>query len=134
MALLRYLFWPNPGNASYSSPKVTLLLLFCVLLIAGTFAIAAWRRKQSNPMTKKLSKSWPAASFWFGIAALLMIISRVEEIQFLAMRFLWVIWIAGVAFYIYVQIRQFRTRHYAVLPRERVLDPRDRYLPGKKKR
>ena len=30
--------------------------------------------------------------------------------------------------------KQFRTRHYEVLPKQRVEDPREKYLPKKKKR
>jgi len=129
----RFFFYPNPGNAQYGSPMQTTLIILCVALIAFSFGLWYWRKHLQNPVTRKLSRSWGSASFWFGIAGLVLVVARVEEIQFLAMRLLWVLWWAGVAVYLFFQVRTFRARHCKVLPKERVFDPRDRYLPGKRK-
>jgi len=128
-----FLFWPNPGNATYQSPKAIALMAFCVLLIVLAVLISFWRRRLRNHITKKLSRSWASASFWFGLTGLIFVIARVEQIQFVSMRFLWVIWIAAAAFYLFLQIRLFRMRHYEVLPKEVSLDPREKYLPKRKR-
>lgn len=133
ISALSFLFWPNPANADYGSPKVVALMILCGLLIVGAFALSFWRKRMKNPVTKKLSRSWGVAAFWFGLSGLILIVSRVEQIQFVSMRFLWVIWIAIAAFYVYIQVRLFRARHYEVLPREASVDPRSKYLPRKKK-
>lgn len=134
MEFLSYLFWPNPGNADYSNPKVIALLILCALLVLGSFIVRRWRAGIVNPMTKKLSRSWSGAMAWFGIAGLIMVVSRVEDIQFLAMRFLWVLWGLIALAYVLIQLRLFRARHYEVLPKETVIDPRDKYLPGKRRK
>ncbi len=129
-----YLLWPNPGNLSYASPKVQVLLAACAVLIVLSFALRFWRRGMQNPVTKRLSRSWPSAAFWFGITGLVMTVSRVEMVSFLAMRLLWVIWLLILGLYLFIQVRIFRVRHYQPLPREHSEDPRDKYLPHKKPR
>ncbi|TSC57431.1 MAG: hypothetical protein Greene041619_1163 [Candidatus Peregrinibacteria bacterium Greene0416_19] len=132
-AILRFFFYPNPGNAGYAKPTMTALLILCGLLVAGSFAIRAWRGRLTNPVSKKLSRSWSSATFWFGVTGIVMVVSRVEGIQFLAMRFLWVLWFAALLLYAVLQIRLFRTRFYEVLPQAEAVDPREKYLPKRKK-
>jgi hypothetical protein len=134
LSLLRYFFYPNPGAASYTTPTQLGLLLLCAALVAASFGIGFWRKGVQNPVTKKLSRSWSSVSFWMGIVGAVLVVARVEQIQFVAMRFLWVLWVAVGLIYVYLQLRLFRAKHYEVLPRERVDDPRNRYLPGKKRR
>ena len=129
---LHYVFYPNPGQAHYTSTSMISLLALCGALMLLSFILRFWRRGISNPVTRKLSRSWSSASFWFGIAGAILVVSRVEGIQFLAMRFLWGVWLVAALAYLFFQIRQFRARHYEVLPVEVVLDPRDKYLPKKK--
>jgi hypothetical protein len=131
--LFVYLFWPNPGNAYYVSPKIQVLLVVCVLLILLSFAVRLWRRNMPNPVMKRLSRSWPTAAFWFGVSGLVFLISRVEGVGFLAMRFWWVAWGAIIALYLGVQIRMFKMRYYEPLPREKGDDTLARYLPKKKR-
>jgi hypothetical protein len=129
--VLTYWFYPNPGSASYSNPKVTLLLISCAALLAASFAVSFWRRKVTNPMTRKLARSWPSALRWFGFIGLLLVVSRVEQIQYLSMRFLWLLWSIAALLFLFVQARLFHLRHYTVVKKEREEDPRDKYLPGK---
>jgi|CXWL01.1.fsa_nt_gi hypothetical protein len=129
-----YLFWPNPGNATYSSPKAMALIIFCALLIALSAALSVWRKKMTNPVVKKLSRSWPSASFWLGFIGLILTVSRVEQIQFISMRILWVAWVAFAIFFIVLQVRLYRARYYEVLPKEVSTDPRAKYLPKQKRR
>ncbi|MDD4628349.1 MAG: hypothetical protein PHE68_03060 [Candidatus Peribacteraceae bacterium] len=132
-AFLIYLVWPNPGNASYGSPKIQILLVACALLILLSFTMSFWRRNMRNPVTKRLSRTWPSAAFWFGLIGLVLVVSRVESIGFLAMRLWWVILAAVGALYLFLQYRIFRARHYQQMPREFTDDPREKYLPRKKK-
>ncbi len=114
LSLFTYLFWPNPANVSYSSPKVMLMIVLCIVLVLASFFLSFWRRRQSNPMTKKLSRSWSTASFWFGFTGLILVVSRVEQIQYMAMRAWWGVWIIIAILYIGFQMKLFRARHYEV--------------------
>jgi hypothetical protein len=128
-----YLVWPNPGNASYGNPKIQALLVLSFGLILLSFILRLWRRRAQNPVAKRLSRSWPTAAFWFGFVALILTVSRVENVSFLSMRLLWVFWALGLALFLYVQIRSFRVRYYQPLPHEHTEDPREKYLPRRKR-
>lgn len=131
---LVYLFWPNPGNATYGSPKAIALMLVCVALVLGSFALSYWRRSKASPGMRKVSRSWPSAARWFGLIGVLLVVSRAEQIQYLSMRFLWVLWLAALLFYLFWQVRTYRNRYYEVVPSEPVVDPRSTYLPKRKRR
>ncbi|NOS67004.1 MAG: hypothetical protein HOO67_01400 [Candidatus Peribacteraceae bacterium] len=133
MEFLAYLFYPNPGRLTYSSPVIIAALVACAALVVLSFAIKYWRGQVQNAVTKKLSRAWSSISFWFGLTGLVLVVARVEKIQFVAMRFLWVLWALVLILLIALQWRIFRSRHYEVLPRVGKVDPRDQYLPGKKK-
>ncbi len=130
---LVYLFWPNPGNATYGSPKAIALTVLCFLLIALSFAVKNWRKKQGS-ITKKLSRSWSSAFMWFGLTGLFLVVCRAEGISYVSMRVWWGVWLLIFAIYGFVQFKMFRSRHYEVLPQEKQQeDPRQKYLPKKKK-
>lgn len=131
---LVFLFWPNPGNASYTSPKALVLFVFCALLIAVAVGISFWRKRMTNPQMKKISRSWGTASFWFGLVGLFLVVARVEQIQYLAMRFLWLIWILLAVLYVFIQVKRYRARYYEVLPSQTTVDPRVKYLPKQKRK
>jgi hypothetical protein len=132
--MFSYLFWPNPGTTSYSNPKVVAVLFICGAMLVASSLIKRWRLKQGNPVTKRLSKSWATASLWFGVVGLVLAVSRVEGIQFIAMRLWWLVWGVGLLLYVALQIRIFRARHYEILPQDTSSDPRAKYLPKQKKR
>lgn len=129
-----YIFWPNPPAPDYTSPKVEMLLAFCAAFIVLSVILRIWRKNLGNPVTKRLSASWPSATLWFGLIGLFMTVCRVEGIGFLGMRFWWVVWTVSLLAYIYAQVRLFRSRHYEIIPQERAMDPREKYLPGKKRK
>ena len=131
--LLAYLFWPNPAGATYGSPKAIVLMIVCVLLIAASIVLSVWRKKTTNTILKKLSRSWSTTCFWLGFTGLIFIVARVEQIQFISMRVWWVLWIAIAVFYVYLQFKFFRARYYEVLPATSVHDPRSKYLPKRKR-
>ena len=133
-AWLIYLFWPNPGNAGYDNPKVIALMVVCLLLIIGSFVLSRWRKQLANQSLKRVSRSWPTACVWFGLTGLLFTISRVEQIQFLAMRALWAVWLVIGILYVVLQIRAVRLRTYEILPSVKSDDARTKYLPKRKRR
>lgn len=131
-AFLVYWVWPNPGGWNYEDSKVLAMFGVCLVLIVGSFLIRFWRRRLKNPKTRSLSSSWSSASFWFGLVALILVVSRVELIQFMSMRLLWAFWFLAAGLYVFFQILQFTKRHYTVLARTTVLDEREKYLPRRK--
>lgn len=132
--ILMYLFWPNPGNAYYSSPKVVALLVLLAVMIVGSFVVSYWRKNYASAAVRKVSKGWSPSLLWFGIIGLILVVSRVEQIQFLAMRVMWVVWAAFILLAVYLQMRTYRNRYYEVLPATQVTDPRSKYLPKRKRR
>lgn len=88
-----------------------------------------WRRKCADAVLRKLTRSFPSAFLWFGVLGIILVVARVEYIQFVAMRFWWLIW--GLAFLLYgvFQYRTLRQRYYRVIPQGRAEDPREKYLP-----
>lgn len=132
--LLTYIFWPNPGNADYGSPKSLALIVICLLLVIASLVISRWRKRRSDQVLRRLSSSWSTASLWFGLVGLVLVVARVEEIQYIAMRLWWIVWGLLLALYVVLQIRRYRTRYYQVLPAQSVNDPRDKYLPKRKRR
>lgn len=132
--ILSYMFYPNPGDASYTAPAMLAVAGIAVGLLLLSLVIKLWRGRLHNSVTKKLTRSWSSLCFWFGIVALILLVCRVERIQFLAMRFMWVLWAAGLLLALFVQFRVFRMRHYEILPRATApKDSRSKYLPGKKR-
>jgi hypothetical protein len=131
--LLSQWFWPNPGGWHYADLKVQLVLAGCVALMILSYVIKRWRSRVKNPSTRALSASWSVATFSFGLVALVLAVSRVETIQFVSMRALWVVWFVCLAWYVIFQFMAFRNRHYVVMDKTRTVDGRDKYLPRKKK-
>lgn len=132
--LLTYIFYPNPGQFTYASAEIQVGLALCAALVLSSFGVRMWRARLTNSVTKKLSRAWSSVLFWFGVVGIVLLIARVEKIQFFAMRFAWVLW--GIAFLLilFLQYKVYRARHYEVMPRAATPDdPRAKYLPGKKK-
>ncbi len=132
-SLPRWLFSPLPPRPEYLDTQILALILLCVGLIAGA-VVLRFLRRNAGASFKKLSKSWPAAATWFGIIGLVLIVSRVEGIQYIAMRFWWLVWGLAALAYAVLQVRLFRAKHYEIIPTARAVDPRDQYLPQAKKR
>ncbi len=131
-AFFGYWLYPNLGTASYSNPKVMVLLGVSVGLIVVSFLIRFWRKTLKNPVTRRLTSGWPTAAFWFGAVALFLTVSRAEGILFLSMRVNWVLWGLALALYLVLQVLNFRRRHYTVLEKRSGAHPMDKYLPRKK--
>lgn len=80
-------------------------------------------------MLRKLTRSWASTLLWFGISGLMLVVARVEYIQFVAMRFWWLVWCLALLVYGVFQYRNVRQRYYRVIPQARVEDPMEKYLP-----
>ena len=132
--MLSYLFWPNPGNAYYNSPTMLAMLLVGVALIAAAVGLRLWRQRLRDSVQKKLSRAWPATAAWFGVVLLFLVVARVEQIQFFAMRILVVLWAAALVLAVAFHVRRYRSRYYQVIPTRKIEDPREEYLPKKRKR
>ncbi len=132
--ILSYLFWPNPGNTTYGSPKALALLVFCGACIAASILLRFWRRRLGNPVLRKLSTSWPAIALWSGGSGVVLVVARVENVQFLAMRVLWIVWAVAIILTLLFQLWKFRMRYYEVMPQKRMLDPLEKYLPKRRRR
>src|SRR3989344_2355859 len=131
MEILSYLFWPNLGVGSYGSPTVAMLLALCGSFVVLALVLRIWRGRLGDSILRKLSRSWSRSAFVFGITGLFLVVSRVEGISYISMRFLWVVWLFFLLAYLFVQMRVFRSRYYRTLPQERADDPRAEYLPGR---
>jgi hypothetical protein len=131
--MLSYWFWPNPGNADYSDIKVLMVFGVFGALFAFSFVVSLWRKRQENALTRKLSRSWASSLRWLAFIGIVLTVARVEEIQFLAMRVLWIVWVTTSIVLIVFQIWNFRRKHYTVIPKEYAHDPRKAYLPGKRR-
>lgn len=129
-----YLFHLNPGTADYASSKAMVLLIICLFLVITGLVIRFIRSRSEDKMFKKLSAGWPAAGYWFGGTGLFLIICRVEQIAFFAMRFWWLIWLVILAVYIFFQWKLFKMRYYQKIKVEKKTDPRELYLPRRKNR
>ncbi len=132
--LPRWLFSPLPVRPEYLDTQILALLILCVGLIVAAVILRFWRKNLPGASFKKLSRSWPTAATWFGIIGLILIVARVEGIQYVAMRFWWVVWGLAALAYIFVQLRLFRAKHYEIIPTAQAEDPRDAYLPKAKRK
>ena len=90
--MLTYWFYPNPGNVHYDSPKVLAIFAVCLLLFAGSFFVARWRKKQSNSITRQFSRNWAGRMRIFAYVGVFLVVCRVAGIQFLASRIPWLFW------------------------------------------
>jgi hypothetical protein len=130
--MIDYWLYPNPGNAHYISLKALAVISICVVLIVGSLAVSKWRKGMDSSVTKKLTKGWAGKMRLFAFVGIFLVICRVEEIQFFAMRGLLMTW--GITLFIYVvfQAWWFKRKNYKIIKKKRITDPRDKYLPGKK--
>ncbi|TSC98269.1 MAG: hypothetical protein Greene101449_967 [Candidatus Peregrinibacteria bacterium Greene1014_49] len=133
MPLVSYLFWPNPEATTYDNPKVMVLLGICAVLVLLSIALRRWRQRSDNPITRRLSRNWASAAMWFGVVGLILAIARVEQISYISMRFWWAVWLLVLILVSVAQGKRWRSLHYQVLPKEKVNDPREKYLPKRKK-
>lgn len=133
MSIAEYLFYPNLGTGSYTSTNVSIILGISALFVIASIVSRVWRKKQQNSVMRKLTKSWPSSFLWFGIVGAVLAVSRVEGIQFVSMRVWTLVWAACFLLFALFQTMKFRRRYYEVIPQVKTEDPKDRYLPKKKK-
>lgn len=132
--MLTYLFWPNPPASTYDHPQIVALLVLCISLLFLSFGMRRWRSLVSNAVTRRLTRSWSSLFLWFGLIGLVLVVARVERIQYISMRFWWIVWGIAAILSLLVQVRQWRSKHYEILPVQHASDPRDKYLPQRKRK
>ena len=133
MSIVTYLLWPNPEAPGYDNPKVMALLTICAAFVVLSMVLRTWRLHMHNPVTKRLSRSWSSAALWFGLVGLVLAVARVEQISYISMRLWWGVWLLILVLVLVTQIRRWRAMHYQIVPKQKVNDPREKYLPKKRK-
>ena len=132
MWFFSYLFWPNPGIVAYGDPHPRIAFVVCGLLLLSACAFRVVRARSRCGSFRRLTHSWTRAALWFGGSGIFLTIARTEGIQYLAMRFWWVIWGGSLVVYTVVQCRRARLLWYEILPSSPSQDLREKYLPHKK--
>lgn len=133
MGVLSYLFWPNPGGGAYTDPHPLIALTACGLLLLGSLVLRVLRARSLSGSFRRLSQGWARAALWFGVVGLLLTVARAEEIQYVAMRFWWIVFGASAVLYMFMQWRRVQCIWYEVIPSHPVGDPREKYLPHRKR-
>lgn len=127
------IFTLQPGSVSYGHPMAAAIL--CASLLA--FAVGAVVRRRQHSATgyaRQGLKAWGTLLFVFGVIGVMLGVSRAENIVFLAMPFLQILWALLLAVSSVIHLSLLRKRSYTILPSARVVDPRDEYLPKKRRR
>ncbi len=125
MDLLSYLFWPNPGAVSYSDPHPLIALVVCGVFLLSSLVL--------HCMRGRLVHSLARAALWFGLVGLLLVVARAEEIQYISMRFWWIVFGGSLLLYVVVQCRRARSLWYEVIPSAVSQDLREKYLPHRRR-
>lgn len=133
MGVLSYLFWPNPGGVAYTDPHPLFALVVSGLLLLASVSLRLLRARSHSGSFRRLAQGWSRAALWFGVVGLLLVVVRAEEIQYLAMRFWWVVWGVSAACYMFLQWRRTQCLWYELIPSAPVGDPREKYLPHRKR-
>ncbi len=133
MDALSYLFWPNPGGAAYGDPHPRMALAICSALLLLSLALRILRVRSRSGSVRRFAQSFDRVALWFGVTGLLLVVARVEEIQYLAMRFWWIVWGGSVVLCCIVRLRRLRLLGYDVIPSAAPPDSREKYLPRRKR-
>lgn len=132
MNALSYLFWPNPGVAAYSDPMPLAAFAVCGVLLLLSLVLRILRKRAHSWSIRRFAQSFDRVTLWFGIVGLLLVVARVEGMQYLAMRFWWVVWGGSLLSCSVVQLRRLRFLGYEVISSAAPPDPREKYLPRRK--
>lgn len=133
MDALSYLFWPNPGGAVYGDPHPRIALAVCGALLLLSLALRIMRARLHFGSFRRFALSFDRVALWFGVTGLLLVVARVEEIQYLAMRFWWIVWGGSFILCGVVRLRRLRLLGYEVIPSAAPPDLREKYLPRSKR-
>lgn len=123
------LFAFMPAPLGYQSPAVWLL---CGSGIGLLLLSAAMRRMTFPQSVRMATRTWPTMLLVYGFGGLLLGVSEAEGITFLSMRFLPLLWLFLLLLTVTLHALFWKKRAYTVVRQQRVHDPRDTYLPGKR--
>lgn len=133
MDALSYLFWPNPGGAAYDDPNPRMALAICGALLLLSLALRIMRARSHSGSVRRFAQSFDRVALWFGVTGLLLVVARVEEIQYVAMRFWWIVWGGSFILCSVVRLRRLRLLGYEVILSASPPDSREKYLPRRKR-
>lgn len=133
MGILSYLFWPNPEGMGYTDPHPLIAFTVCGLLLLSSLMFRVMRARSRSGSFRRLTSSWARAALWFGVVGLLLVVARVEGIQYVSMRFWWIVFGGSAAGYVFVQWRRAQCLLYEVIPSVQSQDLREKYLPRRKR-
>ena len=133
MEVFSYLFWPNPGGVSYAGPHPRIAFLVCGILLLLSLVLRILRARSRSGSFRRLSHGWARAVLWFSLVGLFLVVARVEEVQYVAMRFWWIVWGGSAAGYVFLQWRRTQRLWYEVIPSTPAQDFREKYLPHTKR-
>lgn len=114
-------------------PHPLIALTVCGLLLLLSLVLRVVRARSSSGSFCRLAKSWARAALWFGVGGTFLVIARAEEIQYIAMRFWWIVWGGSAVGYAFLQWRRAQCILYEVIPSAPVRDLREKYLPRAKR-
>lgn len=131
--MLSYLFWPNPGGATYGDPHPQIAIAVCGALLLLSLTLRILLVRSHAGAVRRFAQSFDGIALWFGVTGLLLVVARVEEIQYLAMRFWWIVWGGSFILCGVLRLRRLRLLGYDVIPSAAPPDLREKYLPRRKR-
>lgn len=132
MNALSYLFWPNPGAVAYSDSRPLAALALCGVLLFLSLTLRILRTRAHAGPLRRFAQSFNRVALWFGVTGLFLVVARVEGMQYLTMRFWWVVWGGSLLLCSVVRFRRLRLLGYDVISSPTPPDPREKYLPRRK--
>lgn len=124
------LFDAHPQALAYADPSVAAQLVAAVAMIAAAQVL---RRVRFSAGRRGVTRTWPPSLLVFGVAGAVLAVARAEAIAWLAMPLWSALWAGLAALLAVLQAAVWRRRTYTVVPVAKQTDPRDAYLPGKRR-
>ncbi len=127
------LFALTSGAHDYSSTGVASLLAVGVLLLVLS-SVVRRKRRSFQGTVKALSKTWPSALLLFGAVGVALGVCRAEGVPFFSMPLLAVLWAILLVVVASLHVFLYRKRSYTIIPSQKTIDPREQFLPKRRKR
>ncbi|PIP65210.1 hypothetical protein COU77_02025 [Candidatus Peregrinibacteria bacterium CG10_big_fil_rev_8_21_14_0_10_49_16] len=109
---------------------ITLLSISTGLIVLAV--VVRFLRPRLDAVARKLTRALPSVCTAFGLVGCVLVVSRVEGVQYLSMRFLWVIWFLLLGLFVVFQWKIYRQGHYRIERTSVEVSLRDKYLPARK--
>lgn len=120
----------SPAPLGYSSVMSWgLCVAGAVLLLLSSVV----RRMKFPSSVRGATRTWPALLLAYGVTGILLGVSAAEGVTFFAMPALAALWALLLIVTTVLHALFWKKRSYVIVPQERRPDPRDAYLPGKRR-